>query len=185
MGSVIRWNLSVIKWDLSVVNEIKRMNLWFRSAFSALKNRPCRICSKPTYCGFSTDEGTSICMRISAGFPATVEIWTFIAKFHSSRFKQESRDSLANHFRWLLLEIRDAVFQELMRISPASNYMEELVTGPRGLLSWRLIEDDATRYGALPRTKQVQFEVWFRRTDHTLPKNQNLHPTTLCQNTAN
>lgn len=31
------------------------------------KKRPCRICGKPTYCGFSTDEGTSICIRISAG----------------------------------------------------------------------------------------------------------------------
>jgi len=31
------------------------------------KKRPCRICGKPTYCGFSRDEGTSICMRISAG----------------------------------------------------------------------------------------------------------------------
>src|SRR5258708_12774424 len=52
------------------------------------------------------------------------------------------------------LEIRDAVFQELIRISPASNYMEELVTGPGGLLSRRLLEDHLTRYGALPRTKQ-------------------------------
>src|SRR5215213_11947340 len=31
------------------------------------KKRPCRICGKPSYCGFSRDEGTSICMRISAG----------------------------------------------------------------------------------------------------------------------
>ena len=31
------------------------------------KKRPYRICGKPTYCGFSRDEGTSICMRISAG----------------------------------------------------------------------------------------------------------------------
>jgi hypothetical protein len=52
------------------------------------------------------------------------------------------------------LEIRDAVFRELIRISPASNYMEELVTGPGGLLSRVLLEDDATSYGALPRTKQ-------------------------------
>jgi hypothetical protein len=52
------------------------------------------------------------------------------------------------------LEIRDAVFQELIRISPASNHMEELVAGSGGLLSRRLIEDDATRYGALPPTKQ-------------------------------
>ena len=48
------------------------------------------------------------------------------------------------------LEIRNAVFQELIRISPASNYMEELVAGPGGLLSRGLIEADATRYGALP-----------------------------------
>jgi len=32
------------------------------------------------------------------------------------------------------LEIRDSVFQELIRISLASNYMEELVAGPGGLL---------------------------------------------------
>ena len=33
------------------------------------------------------------------------------------------------------LEIRDAVFRELIKLSPASNYREELVTGPSGLLS--------------------------------------------------
>jgi hypothetical protein len=32
--------------------------------------------------------------------------------------------------------------------------MKELVTGPGGLLSRGLLEEDATRYGALPRTKQ-------------------------------
>jgi hypothetical protein len=31
------------------------------------KKRPCWICGKTTYCGFSRDEGTSIWMRISAG----------------------------------------------------------------------------------------------------------------------
>ena len=52
------------------------------------------------------------------------------------------------------LEIRDAVFQELIRISSASNYREELVTGPGGLLSRGLLEEQATRYGALPPTKR-------------------------------
>jgi hypothetical protein len=47
------------------------------------------------------------------------------------------------------LEIRDAVFQELIRISPASNYREELVTGPGGLLSRGLPEEQAAKYGAL------------------------------------
>ena len=31
------------------------------------KKRPCRICGKPSYCGFSEERTTSICMRISAG----------------------------------------------------------------------------------------------------------------------
>jgi hypothetical protein len=52
------------------------------------------------------------------------------------------------------LGIRDAVFQELIRISSASNYREELVTGPGGLLSRGLLEEQVTRYGALPPTKR-------------------------------
>ena len=32
--------------------------------------------------------------------------------------------------------------------------MEELVAGPGGLLSRGFLEEDVTRYGALPRTKQ-------------------------------
>ena len=52
------------------------------------------------------------------------------------------------------LEIRDAVFQELIRMSPASNYTEELVTGPGGLFSRGLLAEQATKYGALPPTKR-------------------------------
>jgi hypothetical protein len=51
------------------------------------------------------------------------------------------------------LEIRAAVFQELIRISPAANYTEELVTGPGGLLSRGLLKTHALAYGALPPTK--------------------------------
>lgn len=52
------------------------------------------------------------------------------------------------------LEIRAAVFQELVRISPAANYTEELVTGPGGLLSRGLLNAHALAYGALPPTKE-------------------------------
>ena len=66
-----------------------------------------------------------------------------------------SRDGLTNQFRWLLWK-SDAVFRELIRLSPASNYLGELVTGPRGLLS-RGIEDHATSYGAcLEQNESVQ-----------------------------
>jgi hypothetical protein len=52
------------------------------------------------------------------------------------------------------LEIRDAVFRELMKISPASSYREELLAGPSGLLSRGLLEEHALNYGALPPTKR-------------------------------
>ena len=39
-------------------------------------------------------------------------------------------------------------------MSSASNYREELVTGPGGLLSRGLLEKQATKYGALPPTKR-------------------------------
>lgn len=52
------------------------------------------------------------------------------------------------------LEIRDAVFRELIRISPASSYREELLAGPSGLLSRGLLKEHALNYGALPPTKR-------------------------------
>ena len=44
--------------------------------------------------------------------------------------------------------------------------MEELVTGPGGLRSRGLLEDDATRYGALPRTKQERAALAEILNDH-------------------
>lgn len=52
------------------------------------------------------------------------------------------------------LEIRSAVFHELIRISPAANYPDELVIGPGGLLSRGLLKAHALAYGALPPTKE-------------------------------
>jgi hypothetical protein len=52
------------------------------------------------------------------------------------------------------LEIRDAVFKELVRISPAANYSKELVTGTGGLQSRGLPEKHALAYAALPPRKE-------------------------------
>lgn len=119
--------------------------------------RPCRICGKATYCGFSSDEDTSICLRVSAGargpsrnggnihvhreipiitFPPTITI--------------PSRESIP----LAPLQIKDAVFQELIRMSPVSKYGEELVIGSGGLLSRGLLDEQATKYAALPPTKR-------------------------------
>jgi hypothetical protein len=48
------------------------------------------------------------------------------------------------------IEIRDAVYRELIRISPASTYYPHLVSGPDGLLARGLDKSEINRYGALP-----------------------------------
>jgi hypothetical protein len=57
------------------------------------------------------------------------------------------------------LEIRDAVFRELIRISPASNYYAELVGSPGGLLSRGLLARQIANYGALPRTQKERADL--------------------------
>ena len=63
------------------------------------------------------------------------------------------------------LNIRAAVFQELIRISPAANYTEELVRGPGGLLSRGLLKAHALAYGALPPTKEQRATLAALLTD--------------------
>jgi len=121
------------------------------------KRRPCRICGKPTYCGFSKDEGTSICMRISAGSRDLSRNGGNIHVHPEIPFimiRPRIQRPMSQSIPLASLEIRHAVFRELIRISPASNYVAELVAGPAGLLSRGLLEEHATSYGALPRTKR-------------------------------
>ena len=120
------------------------------------KKRPCRICKQPTWCGYSTDEGTSICMRISTGSRGTsgnggnIHVHTDIAP--TSVIHQSPRSSPPS-IPLAPIKIRDAVFRELIRISPASNYFPELVSGSGGLLSRGLLARQISNYGALPPTQ--------------------------------
>ena len=50
------------------------------------------------------------------------------------------------------IEIRNAVYEELIRRSLALKYYSQLIDGPGGLLSRGLRESDTQNYGALPRT---------------------------------
>jgi hypothetical protein len=121
------------------------------------KKRPCWICGKPTYCGFSKDEGTSICMRISAGARGLSRNGGNIHVHPEIPFitiQPRIKRPISQSIPLAPPEIRDVVFRELIKMSPASNYREELVTGPGGLLSRGLLERHATSYGALPRTKR-------------------------------
>jgi hypothetical protein len=48
------------------------------------------------------------------------------------------------------LEVRHPVYSELIRLSPATNYTHELVTGPGGLLSRGFLTKELAKFGALP-----------------------------------
>jgi hypothetical protein len=50
------------------------------------------------------------------------------------------------------IEIRNAVYEDLIRRSPAVKYYSQLIDGASGLLSRGLPESDTQKYGALPRT---------------------------------
>ncbi|HSS20975.1 MAG TPA: hypothetical protein VLL54_12945 [Pyrinomonadaceae bacterium] len=50
------------------------------------------------------------------------------------------------------IEIRNAVYEELIRRSPAAKYYSQLIDGPGGLLSRGLGEAETENYAALPRT---------------------------------
>jgi hypothetical protein len=52
------------------------------------------------------------------------------------------------------IEIRNAVYEELIRRSPAVKYYSQLIDGPCGLLSRGLREHEMQNYGALPRTRK-------------------------------
>jgi hypothetical protein len=52
------------------------------------------------------------------------------------------------------IEVRDAVYEELIRRSPAVKYYSQLIDGPNGLLSRGLSEGEMQTYGALPRTQK-------------------------------
>jgi len=120
------------------------------------KKRPCRICKQSTWCGFSRDQRTSICMRVSEGrrgisqnggnihvhteIPNTIPILT-------------ATHSPPPTIPLAPIEVRHAVFTEMIRLSPAAKYRTELVTGPSGLYARGLVHQHALSLGALPPTQ--------------------------------
>ena len=124
--------------------------------------RPCRICRKLTWCGYSTDQRTSICMRVSAGSRGTstnggnIHVHTDIAP---SFVIQPSPRPAPPSIPLAPIAVRDAVFRELIRISPATNYYSELVSGPGGLLSRGLLTRQISHFGALPPTQNDRAQL--------------------------
>lgn len=57
------------------------------------------------------------------------------------------------------IEVRDAVYRELLRISPARKYYPHLVAGPDGLLLRGLTEAETHNYGALPPSQAERAQL--------------------------
>lgn len=126
------------------------------------KKRPCRICGRSYYCGYSTDERTSICMWISTGSRGpsknggNIHVHTEIPT--TPIIKQTPKPALPS-IPVAPLEIRHAVFQELIRISPASSYHVELISGSGGLYSRGLLGHQTKNYGALPPDQKERAQL--------------------------
>src|SRR5712691_11425337 len=130
----------------STVNNFRqRQRIAINGFCRVTKNRRCRVCGKPDWCGYSTDEQTSICMRISNGSKGTSRNGGNI--YHhggvplpvGTRF---NRKPALPPIEIVPIEIRNAVYEELIRRSPALKYYSQLVDGPNGLLSRGLSEGE-------------------------------------------
>src|SRR6266566_374287 len=141
----------------TVSNFLQRPPIAINGFCRVTKYRRCRVCGKPDWCGYTTDEQTSICMRISNGSKGTSRNGGNI--FHHNRLflvasPRLNRKQAPPPIEIAPIEVRNAVYQELIRRSPALKYYSQLIDGPNGLLSRGLRESDAQNYGALPRTQK-------------------------------
>ena len=123
------------------------------------KKRRSRNCKHSTWCGFSRDQRTSICMRESEGARGSSHNGGYI---HVHTDIPPNIPILTSTTRCpptiaiAPLEIRHAVFAELIRLSPAAKYRTELVTGPSGLYARGLAYKHALTLGALPPTQDAR-----------------------------
>ena len=135
-------------------NAIQKRNVLVSSGFARVSRRhPCEICGKPDWCVFTRDGEISICMRVSAGAIRMNRQGGFIHKNHSSALMADAPQASSRieaSIDLAPLEVRHAVYSELIRLSPASNYYHELVSGAKGLLSRGFLPSEAAKLGALP-----------------------------------
>jgi hypothetical protein len=120
------------------------------------KYRPCHVCRKFDWCGYSADGQTSICMRVSDGSTGTsrnggnIHHHLVYPLGSGERFNEPGPPPIDI----APIEIRNAVYQELIRRSPALKYYSQLIDGPNGLRSRGLRQQETRNYGALPRTQK-------------------------------
>ena len=135
---------------------IKQQKTFISSGFARVsRRRPCAVCGKFDWCSFTRDEMVSICMRVSNGAIRMNSRGGFIHAHYdrapATDFDvQQTQSEIKPSVAIAPLEMRDAVYSELIRLSPASNYDRELVSGSKGLLARGFLHKELAKFGALP-----------------------------------
>lgn len=121
------------------------------------RRHPCLICGKPDWCSRTGDDSISFCARITAGADRLSRRERWGVFYHDRSLlnqpfwkTNEPRNLYKGDMREIALaplEIRDFVYNALLRLSPASNY-DCLTTGTKGLCERRL--ENFEDYGSLP-----------------------------------
>lgn len=109
----------------------------------------------------------SICMRVSAGAIRMNSRGGFIHAHYdrapSTDFDaQQTQNEIKPSVALARLEVRDAVYSELIRLSPASNYDRELVSGSKGLLSRGFLKNEVVKFGALPPEMSERDKLFYK-----------------------
>ena len=112
---------------------------------------PCVICAKPDWCSRTADGRFSICMRIREGAVKINQQGGAIF-VHEESISSLTELPLPNQSPVTLasIEVRDFVYQQLLRLSPVTRYHRALVGGAKGLLARGLRAEHLDNYGSLP-----------------------------------
>ena len=121
------------------------------------RSRPCLICGKTDWCSYSLNGEVSCCPRKNEGADyVSKQGWGIY--FHNKDANRAMPVAAAPHRQKRVppptpiapLEVRDAVYQRLIEISPVTNAPAELIAGEHGLLARGFTAEDFHRFGALP-----------------------------------
>lgn len=130
----------------------------------ATRKSPCPICGAKKYCQVTRDGKLAHCMKESAGAVKRAKDGGYVHVLVESNFPfnttrpgailnadEPPQRATLEPAPLAPPEIRHAVYEELIALSPASRYVPELVTAkPDGLLVRGLLPQDLHRFGALP-----------------------------------
>lgn len=128
--------------------------------------RPCLICGKPDWCSRAGDDSISFCARVTAGADrlSRKEGWgvfyhdraTFKQPFLRKSEPRNSSKPQPVEIALAPLEIRDFVYNAILRLSPASRF-ESITNGAKGLRERGLT--DFGNYGSLPSSARERKDL--------------------------